>query len=96
MKQLRLYMISQDDELFDAYDAAVVAAYSSREAQMFHPDGTEFMQVVEGKKAYKCIGGKWDKTNWASHPSGVNVRLVGTAARGIKRGEIVCYSYNAG
>lgn len=93
MKRLRLYMISQDkNNDYDTYDAAVVAAYSSKEARTFHPNGAEFMKIV-GDKVY---GEKWDKRTWARHPKDVNVRLVGIAARGIKRGDIVCYSYNAG
>lgn len=79
---MNLYLISQNENnSYDTYDAAVVAAESEDEARQIHPS---------------YPNGWLHKSNtWATVPENVSVRLIGGATEGTKAGEILS-SFNAG
>lgn len=80
---MNLYKISQDDNQdYDTYDSAIVAADSAQEAQQIHP-GT-FSRLSS-----------WDSSSWTSKPERVSVELIGTAVEGTRTGVILA-SFNAG
>jgi len=85
MTFLGLYLIWQDsNDDYDTFDSAVVVAESEGKAGMIHP-----------------LGGKNDKDDiesmdtWAP-PDKVYVKPLGLAAEGLKAGEVICSSFNAG
>ena len=79
---MKLWLISQDEnDGYDTYDSAVVAAETEGLAREIHPGGIEW-----GKDC-----GAW----WASVPDKVSVRLIGEAV-GCTAGEVICASFNAG
>jgi hypothetical protein len=81
---LNLYRISQNEnDDYDTYDSAVVAAPDENAARLIHPETDHPPNHAD-----------WYLT-WASHPSKVNVELIGHALDGTKIGTI-CSSYNAG
>jgi hypothetical protein len=83
MSSLFLYLISQNENGgYDTYDSAVICAESENEARLIHPGGEGYSFGFNG--------------TWASHPDGVEVKLIGTAKRGMKKGEVICASFNAG
>lgn len=79
---MNLYLISQnEDNDYDTYDSAVVAAPSEDAARNTHPNGRDE---------------PWEKYDgWCSCPELVNVELIGTALEGTKAG-VICSSFNAG
>lgn len=80
---MNLYKISQDDNNdYDTYDSAIVAAKSASAAAKIHPSGYE-----TSKKDYLGMRMWSDK---------VDVEYIGKAAKGIKAGTILCASFNAG
>jgi len=81
---MNLYLISQDEnDDWDTYDNAVVAAMSEDEARTIHPNGDGTLLV--GKMG-----------TWCSSPDRVVVTLIGTAVDGTKAGTVICASFNAG
>lgn len=83
MNTLNLYLISQtDNNTWDTYDSAVVAAYSKDEAKKIHPNGDNTYFVL------------FDYM-WTS-PDKVEVQLIGKADKSIAVGSVICASYNAG
>ncbi len=72
MKTLNLYLISQtENDTWDTYDSAVVAAYSEDEAKNTHPSGDS--DDFEGSNY-----------SWTS-PDKVDVQLIGKAEKKILR-----------
>lgn len=70
---LNLYRISQtENNDYDTYDSAVVAAETPDEASRVHPS----------------ISNEWDSHCWASAPEQVTVELIGTAKEGTTVGVI--------
>jgi hypothetical protein len=81
---LNLYLISQNENNdYDTYDSAVVAAPDENAARLIHPETGRPAEAAD-----------WSWT-WTSDPSKVNVKLIGQALDGTKIGAI-CSSYNAG
>jgi hypothetical protein len=77
---MNLYLIwIPGDADWDTYSDAVVCAKTADDARTIHPSGEP-----------------WEKGHgWTSDPKEVKVKLLGTAARGVKRG-VVCASFHAG
>lgn len=77
---MNLYLLSQDEnDDYDTYDVMVVAAETEDEARNILP-----------------MNDRWGESDcWATKPENVTVRLIGTAAEGIKAGPIL-KSFNAG
>jgi predicted Abi (CAAX) family protease len=81
---LNLYLISQNENNdYDTYDSAVVAAPDENAARLIHPETGRHAEAAD-----------WSWT-WVSDSSKVNVELIGQALDGTKIGAI-CSSYNAG
>jgi len=85
---MNLYLISQtENDGYEIYDSAVVAAESEEDAKRIHPGGC----VLEK--------GRWtsnpDSWTWASSPKNVKAELIGMAAPFTKQGVILA-SFNAG
>ena len=79
---MNLYLISQsENDGYDTYDSAVVAAESEEEAVQIHPGPSP----------------KWGQgySNWASSPEKVKCELIGVAIEGTEAGELLS-SFNAG
>ena len=78
---MKLYLISQDEnDNYDTYDSAVVAARDEEDARQINPGGD---------------WSKTKYVSWCSSPDKVIVRLVGEAAPDVPRGLILA-SFNAG
>ena len=83
---MKLYLISQsENNNYDTYDSAVVAAPDEEAATRIHP-GTE-KEFEEGQKA--------EFNEWCSGPSEVTAEYIGEAKEGTEQGVILA-SYNAG
>lgn len=85
-----LYRISQDENNgWDTFDSAIVAADSAEEARSFHPHGHRY----DKKNIDHWKGGySW---SWASHPDRVAVELIGEADPRLPPGVVIA-SFNAG
>ena len=83
---MNLYLISQsDNNNYDTYNAAVVAAPDESVARTLKPsDGTVIMDWSE-----------FDLFTWVRSPDQVKVKLIGTATPEQKQGLILA-SFNAG
>lgn len=80
---MKLYLISQDqNNYYDTYDSAVVAAPDEDTARRMDPDGKIAL---------------WEKhcSAWCSSSEYVQVRYLGEAAEGTEQG-VICASFNAG
>lgn len=81
---MNLYLITQvENNGYDTYDSAVVAAMSEDDARKIHPDNNDDHDMNERDWA------------WVADRSKVTVQLIGIAVDGIERGVIVA-SFNAG
>jgi len=79
---MKLYLISQDEnDNYDTYDSAVVAARTQKGARSIHPGYDKWPE----KNNYV----------WCSSPEMVKVEYLGEAKKGTKEGRI-CSSFNAG
>ena len=82
---MNLYLISQTEQnSYDTYDSAVVAAENEEAARNTHPHSSE--------------QNAWDvgqNYTWASRPENVKVKLLGQAALDTQAG-VVLASFNAG
>lgn len=79
----RLWLISQDEnENYDTYDSAVVAAATEQEARETHPSG----DPADWGKSY---------SGWCKSPDQVKATLIGVASRGVQPGVVIA-SFNAG
>ena len=82
---MKLYLISQDEnEDYDTYDSAVVAAPSAGYAKLMHP--------ANGSVDW------WPERfgTWATDSDTVEVKYLGEAAKSIKKPCVICSSFNAG
>ena len=78
---MKLFHISQDENNgYDTYDSAVVCAQDADDARTIRPDEMGWCRRPRV---------------WCSSPDKVEVKYLGEAAEGIKRG-VVCASFNAG
>jgi hypothetical protein len=95
--KMKLWKISQgENNGYDTYDSAVVAAETGREAQELDPrsnhywkDGSWWFDYTNGGKQRIDILGTW------TIPENVYVEYLGEAAEGTKAG-VICASFNAG
>ena len=101
---MNLYLISQtQNQTYDTYDSAVVAAESEDHARAIHPSGRERIRAHKSKdcwEEYSIIDREWIPVihccyGWTSQPSRVSVILIGTAVDGTSAG-VICASFNAG
>lgn len=82
---MKLWLISQNQNNdYDTYSDAVVAAETAEEAAKIHPGGPS------GKWSGACRYG-----TWVDKPSEVEVLYIGDAAPGTKVG-VICASFHAG
>jgi hypothetical protein len=86
MKIMNIYLISQkENDIYDCYDSAVVAAESEDDARSIHPDGRKNWDGIDRADPY----GDWCSKEY------VKVKLIGKAEEGITG--VICASYiNAG
>lgn len=95
---MNLYLLTQNEsDDYDTYDECVVAADSPEDAALINPRG----EVYGERRGTAPAANRWRMGvddgvcgNWASHPRNVSVKLIGTAAEGVRG--VVCASYNAG
>lgn len=85
---MKLWKISQDEnDNYDTYDSAIVAAETVEEARDIYPGGEENKAV------------NWDRMDryfpWARTRESVKVEYIGEAAPTIRAG-VVLASFNAG
>ena len=81
---MKLFLISQDEnQNYDMFDSAVVAAENEDAARLIHPEGSWKKPVHS------------DFTAWASSPEKVAVTYIGEAKEGTEAG-IILASFNAG
>ena len=79
---MNLYLISQSQENgYDTYDSAVVAAKTAKAARETHP-------------SIALIEPRWGDS-WASNPKYVTAELIGKAKPKTEAG-VICASFNAG
>lgn len=79
---MNLYLISQvENNKYNTFDSAVVAAESEDEARLIHPGGNDW-DPERG-------------SGWAKSPAAVSVELIGEAVEGTEPG-VVLASFNAG
>ena len=82
---MNIYKISQSENNgYDTFDFAIVAAESEEEARLINPDGKWY----EDQGEYKY-------TAWAFKPEQVEVEYLGIAKEGTEVG-IILASFNAG
>ena len=82
---MNLYLISQEENNgYDTYDSAVVAALDEKTAIWMSPNNGEQLTDEEWKGKY---------SSWCHSPEAVKVKLIGKAAWGIKKG-VICASFN--
>jgi len=81
---MKLWRISQtENDYYDFYDSAIVAAESEEEAKMINPEGG---RIDSAKTSY----------SWVNSPDEVTAEYIGEAAEGITAGDVICASFNAG
>ena len=79
---MKLWLISQSEQNdYDTYDSAVVAAETEQVARNIHPSGYQ--------EDWKTSWGR----SWASIPENVKVEYLG---EGSGEERIICASFNAG
>ena len=82
---MNIYKISQSENNgYDTFDSAIVAAESEEKARLINPDGEWYYNQKE--KYY---------TAWAYKPEQVTVQFLGVAKEGTESG-IILASFNAG
>ena len=82
---MKLFLISQEENNdYDTYDSAVVAAETEEEAQKMDPDNGG---VYNFNRAWAFI--------WAFTLESVTVKYLGEATIGTEKG-VICASFNAG
>jgi hypothetical protein len=98
---MKLWLISQDqNQAYDTFDSAVVAAPDEAAARSISPRGDIWAESPDEKDHYFNAWKRGNAENkefldWARSPASVTARLIGDAAPGIKMG-VVCASFNAG
>ncbi len=92
---MKLWLISQDENNgYDAFDSAVVAAADQEAARKTHPNGYAAWCEKAGCWKRKDGGGVITGT-WVSHVDNVSAVLIGEAVLGAEAGVILA-SFNAG
>lgn len=85
--QLKLFLISQQDESYGNYVSAVVAAPSSDYARRMHPRTGKIIDDWSVKDTLM--------SGWVTSPDLVTVRYLGEADSDIRQG-VICLDYNEG
>lgn len=89
---MNLYLLTQtENDGYDTYDSCVVAAESPEEAVLINPRGEVYRSARDGQKASGWVKGRG---SWCASPEQVTVKLIGTAAEGVRG--VVIASFNAG
>jgi hypothetical protein len=84
---MNIYKISQDqNDDYDTYDSAIVAAENKEIARNMNPSNGAAMSEKDWAYAY---------SSWCNTPDAVKVELIGIATDGILEGVLVA-SFNAG
>lgn len=96
---MKLYRISQDEnDGYDTYDSAVVAAISEDEAKKIDPSGFRRWSDEKEMWMFQYADGterpESDHNSWASSPEKVKAEYIGESAR-VEAG-LVLASFNAG
>lgn len=98
---MKLYLISQEENNgYDTYDSAVVAAASEAEAKRIDPSGFRRWDSIKEAWMFRYADGtekpegKYDFNSWVSHPDNVKAEYIGESAR-VEAG-LVLASFNAG
>jgi hypothetical protein len=95
-EKLKLWLISQDaNSDWDTYDSAVVVADSEEAARLIFPADYDQPPVWSGDAWRYAHGSIMTSSGWTT-PDNVKAECVGIAADGLKAGDVVCASYNAG
>ena len=82
---MNLYLIYQsENDGWDTYDSAVVAAKTAQDAKETYPSEDFELELKD-----------WPGSCWCSHPVKVTVVFIGKAAAGTEAG-VICASFNAG
>lgn len=91
MNNMNLYLLTQtvaDD--YDTFDSCVVVAETEEEAKTIHPGNTKVLLTED------CMREVGYEDSWAVRPSQVTAKVVGVAADGLERRQVICASFNAG
>lgn len=103
---MKIFKISQKvNNDYDTFSDAIVVAKDSEDAKRIHPYLQSFKDVFydEEKKVFKSF---YARTNdecvfedgfgtWTNDLTKIEVELIGTAKKGMKRG-VICASFHAG
>lgn len=93
---MKLWLISQtENNDYDTYDSAVVAAETATAARRIHPGGREKYSEEHHSWGTKHGEKWWPDTTWASRLGHVSVTLIGDALPSTEAG-VICASFNAG
>ncbi len=104
---MNLYFISQNQNTgYDTYDSAVVVAKNEEEAKLIYPSVWREQHWSEEKQAWLDEEDELDLKlgreiyiyndySW-TNPKDVKVELIGKAVPGLKAGDVICSSFNAG
>ena len=89
---MKLWLISQDENNgYDTYDKAVVAAETEEQARTIHPGGCADYWLLDNH--YR--GHAYHYADWARSLDRVSVTLIGDALPERAAG-VICASFNAG
>lgn len=81
---MKLFKVCRSEPCnYDEYSDFVVVAKDEEEAKIYGPEG----ELVDWED-------EWSR--WASSHDKVTAECIGTAAKGLKRGEVICSSFHAG
>lgn len=92
---MNLYLLTQaEEDGYDTFDSAIVAAETSAQAVAIHPDSDYHWNGVASQ--WQCDDGtEAFYHGWASNPANVAVTLIGTASPDLMAG-VVLASFHAG
>ena len=97
-RQVCLFLVYQSENNdYDTYDSAVIAAYTADEAKEIHPNYTEDRSISELTAMSKMDANDYmyELSSWAEIQH-IKVDYIGIADIHIKVGEVICNSFNAG
>jgi len=104
---MRLWLISQtENDDWDTYDMAVVAAETEEDARVMYPrNGEDIRKLISSRvppfNPVETFGewysrlDKYHHGDWVLDPALITVRYLGRAGRGTQRG-VICASFHAG
>ena len=97
-RQVCLFLVYQrENNDYDTYDSAVVAAYTIDEAKDIHPSNNHEESVTQMTAMAKddTDGYMYELSSWAEIQH-IKADYIGIADIHITAGEIICSSFNAG